>query len=120
MFDTKARVVFTSAAEANEKSGLVREKKPTDRGCKIFANRAQTAERQKGDYVLRRCRDAFVEIAPEVDRAQVRLAYGSKVLFYEMRVVAFLRGSELQKGEGWRNSWDFAKFASATRDIRCL
>eukprot|EP00971_Amphidinium_carterae_P007182 142394-Amphidinium_carterae.1 len=36
LFDTRARVVFTSSAEATEKHGLFREKKPSDRGCKIF------------------------------------------------------------------------------------
>eukprot|EP00971_Amphidinium_carterae_P196077 3890712-Amphidinium_carterae.1 len=54
LFDTRARVVFTSSAEATEKHGLFREKKPSDRGCKIFVNRAQTADRQKGDFILRR------------------------------------------------------------------
>eukprot|EP00971_Amphidinium_carterae_P110962 2197838-Amphidinium_carterae.1 len=41
MFDTKARVLFPSAAEATEKHVLFREKQPTDQGVKIFANRAQ-------------------------------------------------------------------------------
>eukprot|EP00971_Amphidinium_carterae_P253472 5032125-Amphidinium_carterae.1 len=85
LFDTKARVVFASAAQATEKHGLFREKHPEDRGCKIFVNRAQTADRQKGDFILRRCRDCL--------REHIRLAYGSKVIYCQMRAVACLCGS---------------------------
>eukprot|EP00971_Amphidinium_carterae_P075291 1488051-Amphidinium_carterae.1 len=78
LFDTKARVVFASAAEATEKHSLFREKKPMDKNAKIFVNRAQTADKQKGDFILRRCRDSLLELAPTLQRENIRLSYGSK------------------------------------------
>eukprot|EP00971_Amphidinium_carterae_P315001 6261786-Amphidinium_carterae.3 len=117
---SSTRVVFTSASEATEKHSLFREKKPMDKKCKIFVNRAQTADKHKGDFILRRCRDSSLELAPTLQRENIRLSYGSKVIYYQMRVVAFLRGNSINKGDGWNQAWDWEQCASPTQSVRCL